>query len=88
MNTPGDLTGPVNFGNPVESTMIELAERVLRIVGGPSRLVYEPLPQDDPKQRCPDISLARARLDWSPKVPLEDGLRETVAYFRALLPTL
>jgi UDP-glucuronate decarboxylase len=68
--------------------LIELAERVLRIVGGPSRLVYEKLPQDDPKQRCPDISLARARLDWSPKIALEDGLRETVAYFRALLPTL
>ena len=74
---------PVNFGNPVEFTMIELAERVLKIVGGLSRLVYEPLPQDDPKQRCPDISLARARLDWSPKVPLEDGLKETVAYFRS-----
>jgi UDP-glucuronate decarboxylase len=88
MNAPGDLAGPVNFGNPVESTMIELAERVLGTVGGPSRLVYEPLPQDDPKQRCPDISLAKARLDWSPKVTLEDGLRETVAYFRALLPTL
>ena len=88
MDTPGDLTGPINFGNPVETTMIELAEHVLRIVGGPSRLVYEPLPQDDPKQRCPDISLARARLDWGPKVPLEDGLKETVAYFRALLPTL
>jgi UDP-glucuronate decarboxylase len=88
MDTSDDLTGPVNFGNPVETTMIELAERVLRIVGGPSRLVYEKLPQDDPKQRCPDISLARARLDWSPKVALEDGLKETVAYFRALLPTL
>lgn len=88
METPAGFTGPVNVGNPVESTMLELAELVLGIVGGSSRLVFEPLPQDDPKQRCPDISLAREKLDWSPKVPLEDGLRETVAYFRKLLPTL
>jgi UDP-glucuronate decarboxylase len=88
METPQGLTGPINVGNPVESTMIELAELVLKIVGGSSRLVFEPLPQDDPKQRCPDISAARSHLDWSPKVPLADGLRETVAYFRTLLPTL
>jgi UDP-glucuronate decarboxylase len=88
METPEGLTGPINVGNPVESTMIELAELVLKIVGGSSRLVFEPLPQDDPKQRCPDISLAKLHLGWSPKVPLEDGLKETVAYFRALLPTL
>jgi UDP-glucuronate decarboxylase len=88
MDTPADFTGPINVGNPAETTMIELAELVLRIVGGPSRLVYEPLPQDDPRQRCPDISLAKARLGWAPKVPLEDGLKETAAYFRALLPTL
>jgi UDP-glucuronate decarboxylase len=88
METPQGLTGPINVGNPVESTMIELAELVLKIVGGSSRLVFEPLPQDDPKQRCPDISAARSQLDWSPKVPLADGLRETVAYFRTLLPTL
>jgi UDP-glucuronate decarboxylase len=88
METPHGLTGPINVGNPVESTMIELAELVLTIVGGSSRLVFEPLPQDDPKQRCPDISAARSQLDWSPKVPLEDGLKETVDYFRGLLPTL
>jgi UDP-glucuronate decarboxylase len=88
MDSPGDFTGPVNFGNPVETTMIELAEYVLRLAGGPSRLVHEPLPQDDPRQRCPDISLADARLGWRPKIELEDGLKETVAYFRALLPTL
>jgi UDP-glucuronate decarboxylase len=88
METPEGLTGPLNVGNPVESTMIELAELVLNIVGGASRLVFEPLPQDDPKQRCPDISAAKSHLDWSPKVPLEDGLKETVAYFRTLLPNL
>jgi UDP-glucuronate decarboxylase len=88
MDTPAGFTGPVNVGNPVETTMLELAERVLGIVGGQSRLVFEPLPQDDPKQRRPDISLARAELDWMPKVPLDEGLRETVAYFRTLLPKL
>jgi UDP-glucuronate decarboxylase len=88
MDTPAGFTGPINIGNPVETTMLELAERVLGIVGGASRLVFEPLPQDDPKQRRPDISLAREKLDWAPKVPLDDGLRETVAYFRTLLPTL
>src|SRR5262245_8180578 len=88
METPAGFTGPINLGNPVESTMIELAELVMKIVGGSSRLVFEPLPQDDPKQRCPDISAARSHLDWSPQVQLEDGLKDTVAYFRALLPTL
>ncbi len=82
MATPVDFTGPVNVGNAVESTMLELAELVLGIVGGRSRLEFRPLPQDDPKQRCPDISLARKSLGWEPKVGLEDGLKETVAYFR------
>ncbi|TRC97525.1 SDR family oxidoreductase [Mesorhizobium sp. WSM4303] len=82
MGTPVGFTGPVNVGNPVESTMLELAELVLGIVGGRSRLEFRPLPQDDPRQRCPDISLARKSLGWEPKVGLEDGLRETVAYFR------
>jgi len=80
--------GPVNFGNPSEVSMLELAEMVLRIAGGRSRLVFSPLPQDDPKRRCPDISRAKALLDWAPKVSLEDGIKETVAYFRALLPTM
>ena len=64
--------------------MIELAERVLGLVGGRSRIVHRPLPADDPRQRQPDISLARSRLDWEPKVALEDGLKETIAYFRRL----
>lgn len=85
MDSPADFTGPVNIGNPGEFTMLELAEKVLRLVGGKSRLVYMPLPADDPKQRQPDIGLAQTRLDWTPRVALEDGLKETIAYFRKLL---
>lgn len=82
MNSPAEITGPVNIGNPGEYTMLELAEAVLKLVGGSSRLVFEPLPSDDPKQRQPEISLAKEKLGWEPKVSLEDGLRETIAYFR------
>ncbi|MBI5071129.1 MAG: SDR family oxidoreductase [Deltaproteobacteria bacterium] len=85
MESPPDLPGPVNLGNPVEFTIRELAEKVIRLVGGRSRLVEKPLPADDPRQRQPDISLARGRLGWEPRVALEDGLRETIAYFRKLL---
>ncbi len=77
--------GPVNLGNPVEFTIRELAETVLRLTGSKSRLECRPLPQDDPVQRQPDIALARSLLDWQPKVALEDGLKETIAYFRRLL---
>jgi len=86
MGSPGDFTGPVNIGNPTELTMLELAERVLAIVGGSSKLVFKPLPPDDPKQRQPDITLARTRLGWEPKVSVEDGLRQTVAFFRQKFP--
>jgi UDP-glucuronate decarboxylase len=85
MASPAEFTGPVNVGNPVEFTMLELAEMVLRLVGGRSKLVFKPLPEDDPKQRQPDITLAKNRLGWQPKVALEDGLKETIAYFRRLL---
>jgi len=85
MESDPDFTGPVNVGNPTEFTMLELAERVLKIVGGSSKLVFKPLPQDDPKQRQPNIELAKEKLGWKPKVSLEDGLKETVAYFRSLL---
>ncbi len=85
MDTDKGIYGPVNLGNPGEFTMLELAERVLHLVGSRSKIVYRPLPQDDPRQRKPDIGLARERLGWEPKVALEDGLRETVAYFRRLL---
>ena len=85
MDTPAEFTGPMNIGNPGEFTMIELAEKVLSLVGSRSKLVFEPLPADDPKQRQPDISLATATIGWEPKVALEDGLKETIAYFRKLL---
>ncbi|WP_419913419.1 UDP-glucuronic acid decarboxylase family protein [Hoeflea sp.] len=85
MDSPEELTGPVNFGNPGEFSMLELAERVLQIVDSRSELEFRPLPQDDPVQRCPDISLAAKALDWKPKVQLEDGLKETVSWFRHTL---
>ena len=85
MNTSDDFTGPVNIGNPVEFTIRELAEHVVRLVGGAAKIeVARPLPQDDPKQRCPDISLARNVLKWEPKVPLEVGLKRTIDWFRSV----
>jgi len=85
MNSRDGFPGPVNIGNPKEFTMLELAEEVLKQVGGRSKLVYLPLPQDDPKQRKPDISLAQSELDWHPSVGLADGLVDTVAYFKKVL---
>jgi UDP-glucuronate decarboxylase len=85
MDTGDDITGPINVGNPGEFTMIELAENVLKLTGSKSNLVRMPLPADDPKQRKPDITRARTQLGWEPKVKLEDGLKETIAYFRGLL---
>lgn len=84
MGSPSDVTGPVNLGNPGEFTMLELAEQVLKLTSSRSRIIHLPLPQDDPKQRQPDISLARARLAWEPKVPLAEGLKHTIDYFRNL----
>lgn len=83
MDSPAAFTGPVNIGNPGELTMLELAEAILRLTGSRSRLRYEPLPQDDPKQRQPDIDLARSELGWEPKIALEDGLKETIFYFKS-----
>ena len=85
MQTPADITGPVNIGNPVEVTMLELAERIISLTQSTSKLCYKPLPQDDPKQRRPDISFAKSALDWQPKVALEDGLKTTIDYFRRTL---
>jgi UDP-glucuronate decarboxylase len=86
MATDGAVTGPVNLGNPAEFTVLELAERVLRLTGSRSRLTFAPLPADDPARRRPDISRAKELLGgWEPKVPLEEGLGRTVAYFRELL---
>jgi UDP-glucuronate decarboxylase len=84
-DSPDGFTGPVNIGNPGEYTMLELAEKVVALVGGKSKVVFAPLPEDDPKQRQPDITLAKKTLGWSPTVPLEDGLKETIAYFRKLV---
>jgi UDP-glucuronate decarboxylase len=85
MNSDESITGPINLGNPGEFTMIELAEKVLRLIGGKSKLTFMPLPQDDPKQRQPDITFAKKALDWTPKISLDDGLKETIAYFRKFL---
>ena len=82
MDSPDHVTGPINLGNPVEFTMLELAQRVVALTGSRSEIVHRPLPQDDPRQRQPDIARARELLDWEPTVPLAEGLERTVAYFR------
>ncbi len=85
MDTEAGFTGPVNIGNPGEFTMLELAEKVIAFVGTKSKIVHRPLPQDDPRQRKPDIALAQSKLEWQPKVQLDDGLKETIKYFRRVL---
>jgi len=85
MQSADDFIGPVNLGNPAEFTIAELAQKVIELTGSRSRLVHRPLPQDDPLQRRPDITLARATLDWQPRVPLDEGLRHTITYFDELL---
>jgi UDP-glucuronate decarboxylase len=85
MASPDDFQGPVNLGNPNEFTMLELAEKVLKITGSKSKLTHRPLPLDDPRQRQPDISLAKSRLDWSPRIELEEGLQRTIEYFKSVL---
>jgi len=87
MDTPDSFTGPINIGNPHEFTIRELAERVIALTGARGSLIFKPLPSDDPRQRRPDISLARAVLDWAPKIELDEGLHQTVAYFRRLITT-
>jgi len=85
MDTPDDFTGPVNLGNPGEFTMLELAEKVIQMTGSKSKIVFEPLPSDDPKKRRPDISLAKKALDWEPKVKLDEGLKLTIDYFKGII---
>jgi UDP-glucuronate decarboxylase len=85
MDLPGDYPGPINLGNPTEFTIRQLAEEVIRLTGSRSKLVEGPIPTDDPKQRQPDISQAKARLDWQPKVALAEGLVKTIEYFETLL---
>jgi UDP-glucuronate decarboxylase len=85
MAAPDEVTGPINLGNPVETTVGELAEKIIDMIGSHSRIEHKPLPVDDPVQRCPDISRAQQILDWEPRVPLETGLGRTIAYFDRLL---
>jgi UDP-glucuronate decarboxylase len=85
MDSSDDFTGPVNIGNPGEFTMLELAEKIISLTGSASKIIYRSLPQDDPKQRKPDISLAKEKLRWEPKISLDDGLKETIDYFRKLI---
>ena len=83
--SPKDVTGPVNLGSPSEFTMCQLAELIIEMTGSKSKLTTEPLPQDDPKQRRPDITLAQERLEWEPGIPLREGLKATIEYFDRLL---
>jgi UDP-glucuronate decarboxylase len=85
MNSPDDLTGPVNLGNPVEFTILQLANLVKDMTGSKAKIVFKPLPQDDPTQRQPDITLAKKKLGWTPGTPLKDGLQKTIEYFRAFI---
>jgi UDP-glucuronate decarboxylase len=84
MSTPDDFTGPMNLGNPMEFTILELAEKVIEMTGSRSKISFKPLPSDDPKQRQPDITLAKDKLGWNPDVPLDKGLEKTIEYFRAI----
>jgi UDP-glucuronate decarboxylase len=85
MDTGDDFTGPVNIGNPAEYTILELAHRIIALTNSSSRLTFKPSPEDDPRQRRPDIAVARSALDWQPAIDLEEGLRKTIAYFRTVL---
>ena len=87
MQSADEVVGPINIGNPGEYTILEVAEMVLKLIGGRSKIVFKPLPQDDPTQRQPDITVARSTLGWEPKVPLQEGLERTIQYFRTLLHT-
>jgi len=85
MNSEKGFTGPVNIGNPGEFTMLQLAEMVLKLSNSKSKIIYQSLPSDDPKQRQPNIDVAKTKLGWQPKVNLEDGLKETIAYFKRMI---
>ena len=85
MNSPSNITGPINLGNPGEFTVGELAEKIIDLVGSKSKLSYHPLPDDDPQQRRPEITLAGAALNWQPTVSLEDGLKKTISYFKEII---
>jgi UDP-glucuronate decarboxylase len=88
MDTPDGVTGPINCGNPSEVTILELAKKIIAMTGARSMIVHCPLPQDDPRQRCPDITLANELLGWRPTVELADGLLKTIGYFEGLMSNL
>ena len=85
MASPNSFTGPVNIGNPHEFTIMELAQKVIELTGSESKIIYKPLPSDDPMMRKPDISLAKKELEWSPKVNLDEGLVKTIEYFKSII---
>jgi UDP-glucuronate decarboxylase len=85
MNSEESVTGPINLGNPTEFTILELAQKIIDITGSKTQIVYKPLPQDDPRQRKPDITLAEKELNWTPRIPLAKGLKKTIAYFERLI---
>ena len=85
MNSRDGFTGPVNIGNPGEFTMLELAEKIIELTDTESKITFQPLPQDDPLQRQPDITLAKKELDWEPHIKLEEGLKEAIAYFKSVI---
>ena len=85
MNSADDFTGPLNLGNPLEFKVLELAHKVIELTGSKSKIVFSPLPQDDPVQRKPDISLARSSLNWNPNILLDEGLKKTIDYFKSFL---
>ncbi len=85
MATENSFTGPINLGNPFECTVVELANKIINLTNSRSKIVFKPLPEDDPKQRRPDIGLAQSKLNWSPEIPLDDGLKQTIRYFKDYL---
>ena len=85
MGSPDDFIGPVNLGNPIEFSILELAQKVIELTSSKSKIIYKPLPQDDPVRRCPDITLAERKLGWQPKMSLEVGLKKTIEYFRGIV---
>jgi len=85
MATDRSFTGPINLGNPFECTVVDLANKIINLTNSRSKIVFKPLPEDDPKQRRPDIGLAQSKLNWSPEIPLDDGLKQTIRYFKDYL---
>jgi len=85
MNSRNDFIGPVNLGNPIELSILELAKKIIKLTDSKSEIIYRQLPEDDPKQRKPDIRLAKKELDWEPQIQINQGLKKTISYFRRLL---